>query len=295
MIPVVPNANYVTGDRRNKVFVASIADTFVACKGSGCIPYINNKPGKTFTIDTTKNYEVIRYGLDSDSVHEIRVYVISDSVDVSSLDPAYIVAEFTDWDGKKHILYGMGVADAPIVDKVYIISRNKKVYVAQTPFSVSDFQLVGTTDDVFLVFEPSLPGSPVYVWKPKIPIVPLVIVAVAAVAGYAIHEYRVHKDNQYAIEKYYEHVNQVYNDAKNGVIDQEVAIQYLETLHGVSAVTWQVKDESDIDKFIGWVKNNWKELVLGIGSLIGVVMLMMKWQVIMEVFRSMIESFRSRR
>ena len=293
MIPVIPNANYVTGDRRNIVEVVSIADTFVACKGNGCIPSIYNAPGHKFTIDTTKNYEIIRYGLDSDAVIENKIYVISDSVDVSSLNPRYIIAEFTDWDDKKHILFGMGVSDAPIVDKVYVISRDKKVYVAQTPFDISDFQLVGTTDDIFLSIEPTqIYGAPPFIIKPKIPIIPLIIVAATALAGYTIHEYRVHKDNQYAIDKYYQYVNMVYQDVKHGNIDESVAIQYLEALHGTNGVTWQVKDESTIDKIVDWIKGNWKELVLGVGSIIGIMILMMKWRVIMDLFRDMFESMR---
>jgi len=291
MIPVMPVANYTT-DKRNTIFVASIAQSFVACKGANCVPALYNKPGKDFVFDSNG---IIRYGLDSDTIIEMKVWRFASSIDVSMYNPAYVLLEYTDWDDKKHVLYGIGVSDIPLVGKAIIVTKDGKVFKGEAYLAPEDFEYIGTVDEVVIGLVPQgVPGSPVYMVKPKLPIAIIALVAATALAGYAIHEYRLYKEKEVITNKMMEHIDMVYNDAKNGVIDKEFAIQYLESWFAGNAITYQVKDSTNIDAFVGWMKSHWKELLGGMAALMGVIILVMKWQVINEVLRSIISSFRRR-
>jgi len=281
---VYPKANYAT-DARPTIRVAVLSDVGVACVGDTCVPGIINKPGKDYTISSDTR---IRYGVDTDNIIDVRVFRFTSSVDVSHLNPSYVIGLYVDSDGRRHIIYGIGVSDVPLVDKVYIVGRDGRVFKCEPCTGAGDITYVGTVDDVVIGIEPELSGYPPMLVRPKLPVIVLALVigAAAAVGAYTVKEYFRHKDTQYIVDRQIQFYESIVEDIKSGALELEEAVQVLESVHGIATVTYGPQG-SDADSILSWLAENWKEVVAGIGALTTVLLVALKFSMIKDIISSL--------
>lgn len=310
-VNVLPEANYIS-NKRPKLKVFSIQKTFVACidtTWNGCIPDIKNYPYAELQPTQTANEYYLAFGITSEIYTSMRVYNITVNDGMVDDNAWLMLAIYTDPEGNKKLLWKIGSPiDIPSVDKVWIVRRDGKVYFAEVPTSLSDFTYIGDADKLFAkVYDQNNEYPPIII-KPKIaPLIILGIAAIIAGAGaYAIVEW--HKADkeaevkEHAINKQYEFLDKVYNDLKNQTIPPELRDAFIGLLEGHignNAITWEVpnahtEDSNWLDNIFGFFKKHWKEIVLGIVGVVGLMLLILKWQVIVDMIKSFRDMFRRR-
>lgn len=300
---VLPEANYITTDYRNYIRVVSILDTFVACiakEGEDCIPGVYNKPWKDFDALWTGNH-IVKYGVDSDLVEVAKVFTLS--VAFVEEDAWMFWGIYTDPDGKKHFIYKVGYpVDVPGVDEGFLFMKNGDILHSTTPAFRETYEKVADQTN-YLAFIESLNmkwlGRPKFGWW----LIPIIIAGIAT-GGWIgvtwIHETQETERVRDANNKFFEFLDKIREDVQR---DPKLADTYagiLEGLYGTMYVSTASpkninphattqQDTNPFNQFIDWIKQNWYYLFI---PLIGVIVLVFKWQAIVEFFRGVLDSLR---
>ena len=307
MPTILPEANYLT-EQRNRIRVYALHN-FVACISTtwnGCTPSIHNKPYYDLVPSETADEYYLAFGFTSDYYINMKVFRLTSAFVVE--DGYFFLGIYTDPDDKKHILYKYGKPiDVPAIDKVWIITKDGKIWYGEAPTSMDDLVEIGNVDNTFFLLESD--ATPPVIVKGKFPWAAVIIaIALAGIGGatyWAVETHRVDKEaevRQYSIDKSYEFLNNILEEVKNNPSLADPYTAIVETWYGSNKITWEMPsginphattedNTNPFSQFIDWMKNNWYYLVLPI---IGIVILAFKWRVILDFFRDLFERFRRR-
>jgi len=314
-ITVVPESNYIT-DLRGSIKIYSPHD-FVACISetwNGCTPALKNKPSAELVPGTVANEYYLAFGSTSDFYMSMKVYSLK-GLAVFKVEGAWLlIGIWTDPDEKKHLLFKIGdPVDVPAIEKVWVIKKNGDILYGEVPRNETYMEKIGTVEDTFFTIY-SDGNVPPVIMKPKLAIptavwVVLTILGLAGIGGITYWAIETHKANkeaevrQYAIDKQAEWLNTITDMVKQNPELADIFAGITEIMHAVNSITFQMpnninphkttaEDTSPWDKFVSWIQQNWQSILL---PLIGIIVLIFKWEVILDFIRGIIERFRRRR
>lgn len=307
MPTVLPEANYIT-DYRKRVRVYAVHE-FVGCidtTWNGCTPSIHSKPYYDFEPTETASEYYLAFGLSSDYYFNLKILYLAHAFVVD--DGYFFLGIYTDPDNKKHILFKYGAPiDVPAVEKVWIIRRDGKILYGEIPRSEDDLVEIGTVDNTFFLIDSDV--APPIIAKGKFPwAVVALVLGLAGIAGatyWAVETHRTDRAEEakkYAVDKAYEWLNNLLQEVKNNPSLADPFSAIIESWYGSNAVTWQMptgvnphattqEDTNPFEQFIQWIQRNWYYIVV---PLIGVVVLLFKWEVIIDFIKGILERFRRR-
>ena len=307
MPTILPEANYVT-DYRNRIRIYALHD-FVACidtTWNGCIPSIHNEPYYDLVPSETANEYYLAYGFSSEYYVNMKVFSLTSAFVVE--DGYFFLGIYTDPDNNKHLLFKYGKPiDVPAIDKVWVVTKDGKVWYGEAPTRREDLVEIGTVDNTFFLIESDV--TPPVVTKPKLGWATVaLILGLAGIAGASWWAVETHKTDksaevqQYAIDKQYEFFNQLVEKVNQ---NPELADPYsamIETLFGSQYVSWKMPNNinphtttedntNPFSQFIDWIKQNWYYVVF---PLIGTIILIFKWDVIVGFIKDILDRLRRR-
>lgn len=308
MPTILPEANYLT-DQRNRIRIYSLHD-FVACISTtwnGCTPTIHNEPYYDLVPSQTADEYYLAFGFSSDYYINMKVFSLTSAFVVE--DGYFFLGIYTDPDNNKHILYKYGKPiDVPAIDKVWIITKDGKIWYGEAPTRREDLVEIGTVDNTFFLLESD--KTPPIIVKGKFPwAAVLVAIALAGIGGatyWAVETHKTDKEaevKKYNTDKAYEFLNNVLEKVKNNPSLADPYTAILESWFGTNKVTWEMPrninphettddNTNPFEQFINWMKQNWYYIVF---PLIGTIILVFKWQVIVDFFKDILDRLRRRR
>jgi len=295
---IIPHKNWCVPPDTIR-FGTPIEENIVVCKGSGCTPSIHNAPYDLAvdTADIVDGKVTIRFGYDSRHLHEWKIPAFASKFTVTKYDVHAWVGEWLDSDGQYYILYGY-TNDIPSgVVRVVLIDKSGNVYYAEAPSSENDFAFVGTVNDIVIAIQNHrgkniVSTTKIAWWIPVLIAIGLIGGSGAAVAYFNM---KSSEEKRKAVEAQQQTVNAILDFCERYPdVCRSSSAAFMEIVTSGSALMSVSGGSNEGRSWISKLWNAFQQWIAPLGMLIGVIIMLFKFNVIVDALRSLREAFRRR-
>jgi len=293
---IVPNKNWVVPPD-TLTFVAPVEQTGVLCKGDDCIPSMVSLPYDLSidSSDVSDGKVTIRFGVDSRHLHEWKLPAFTDKFSITKFAVHGWIGLWADSDGYYYVLYGF-VPEVPVgVSKVILVTSDGRVYYAEAPQSEDDFNYIGTVDEILVAVQDhygkNVVGNAKIAWW-----VP-VLIAIGIIGGsstaIAYFNARKAEEQRKASEIQYQTVQSMKDFcSKHPDACRIASTAFMSMITGGASLMQISGGSHEESSWIDKLYNFFKQWIAPIGMIIGVLILLFKFNVIAEIFRGLIDLIR---